>query len=159
MRLTSISANKNRHSSFGQTINFSVSMVIGLLLAVVPKCLLCWGIYLSVCGAGAINLFSYQKWIAPILSLLLVFNVGATFHYAHVHRAHGPFLITLLGALIIIGGIVLCTSEGTLLGIFVLLIGSVSGVYAVLRSNLKRCCSSNRRSIANSATNYGKTNS
>jgi hypothetical protein len=159
MHLNSISANKNRHSSFGQTINFSVSMVIGLLLAVVPKCPLCWGIYLSVCGAGAINLFSYQQWTAPILALLLVFNVGATFHYAHAHRAYGPFLMTLLGALIITGGIVLCTSEGTLLGIFVLLIGSVSGVYAVLRSNLKRCCSSNRRSIANSATNYEKTNS
>ena len=159
MRLNSISANKHKHSSFGQTINFSVSMVIGLLLAVVPKCPLCWGIYLSVCGAGAINLLSYQRWTAPILAALLLFNVGAMFHYAHVHRAYGPFLMTLLGALIITGSIILCTSEGTFLGIFVLLIGSVSGVYAVLWSELKRCCRSNRRSIVNSGTNYEKTNS
>ena len=159
MRLNSISTNKNRHGSSGQTINFSVSMVIGLLLAVVPKCPLCWGIYLSVCGTGAINLFSYQQWTAPILALLLVFNLGATFHYAPAHRAYGPFLMTLLGVLIITGGIILCTSDGTFLGIFVLLLGSVSGLYAVLRSNLKRCCSSNRCSIANSATNYEKTNS
>jgi hypothetical protein len=158
MRLNSISVNKHKHSSFGQTINFSASVVIGLLLAVVPKCPLCWGIYLSVCGAGAINLFSYQRWTAPILALLLVFNVGAMFRYAHAYRAYGPFLITLLGTLIITCGIALCISEGTFLGILVLLIGSVSGVYAVFRSKLKRCCRSNQRSIVNSATNYKKTN-
>lgn len=159
MHLNSISGTKHKHSSFCQTINFSVSIVIGLLLAVVPKCPLCWGLYLSACGAGAINLLSYQRWTAPLLALLLVFNVGAMFYHAHVHRAYGPFLITLLGALIITGGIILSSSEGTLLGISILLLGSVSGVYTVLRSELKRCCSGNRRSIANSATNYEKTNS
>ena len=158
MQSKSISGNKHKQSSFCQTINFSVSVVIGLLLVVVPKCPLCWGLYLSACGAGAINLLSYQRWTAPFLALLLVFNVGATFRYVPAYRAYGPFLTTLLGTLIITGGIILCISEGTLVGILVLLIGSVSGVYAVLRSKLKRCCTSNQRSIANSATNYKKTN-
>jgi hypothetical protein len=158
MQLKSISGNKHKQSSFCQTINFSVSVVIGLLLVVVPKCPLCWGLYLSACGAGAINLLSYQRWTAPLLALLLVFNVGAMFRYVQAYRAYGPFLITLLGTLIITCGIILCISEGTFLGILVLLIGSVSGVYAVLRSKLKRCCRSNQRSIANSATNYEKTN-
>jgi hypothetical protein len=158
MRLNSISAAKHKHSPFRQTINFSVSIVIGLLLAVVPKCPLCWGIYLSVCGAGAINLLSYQRWTAPLLALLLVFNVGAMFRYAQAYRAYGPFLITLLGTLIITCGIILCIPEGMFMGILVLVIGAVRGVYVVLRSKLKRCCRSNQRSIANSATNYEKIN-
>jgi hypothetical protein len=158
MQSKSISGNKHKQSSFCQTINFSVSVVIGLLLVVVPKCPLCWGLYLSACGAGAINLLSYQRWTAPFLALLLVFNVGATFRYVKAYRAYGPFLTTLLGTLIITGGIILRISEGTLVGVLVLLIGSVGGVYAVLRSKLKRCCRSNQRSIANSATNYKKTN-
>jgi len=158
MQLKSISGNKHKQSSFCQTVNFSVSVVIGLLLAVVPKCPLCWGLYLSACGAGGISLLSYQRWTGPLLALLLVFNVGAMFRYAQAYRAYGPFLITLLGTLIITGGIILCISEGTFLGILVLLIGSVSGVYAVLRSKLKRCCRSNQRSIANRATNCEKSN-
>ena len=132
--------NKAKRGRFRETVSLGGSIVIGLLLAVTPKCPLCWGLYFSACGAGTINLFSAQRWTAPILALLLVFNVGASFHYARLHKAYGPFLINLLGALVIAASITLGIPEATVPGIIVVLIGSTSGVYQVLRSGLRHCC-------------------
>jgi hypothetical protein len=148
-----VCADKSHNCRFHQTVSFCWSTIIGLLLAFAPKCPLCWGVYVSVCGAGGLNVLPYQRWMAPVLALLLVLNLGALLHHAQMRKVYGPFLLNLLGAIAIAAGIALGIPGGTFLGISLVLIGSARGVYGALQSRLGRCCQRNNSLNGNSTTN------
>jgi hypothetical protein len=137
MRITTgISCNcRSRHK-----FSFCGSTIFGLLLGCAPKCPVCWGAYASVCGAGALNLLLYQRWMAPIITLLLVLNLAALFHYARMRKLYGAFFLNLLGALAIGAGIALGIREGMYLGLPLMLLGSFHGAFGVLQSK-PDCCS------------------
>lgn len=147
--------NRTNHGASRQTTGFYRSIVVGLLLTVAPKCPLCWGIYVSVCGAGTLNLLSYQRWAAPLLALFLVFNLGALFYYAQMRKTYGPFLLNLFGALTIVAGMVLDLPEGMFPGIALVLIGSTLGVYRVRQAEMGHC--QRNKCLSASGKTNGKT--
>jgi hypothetical protein len=147
-------SNRAEQRGFRQSVSFCGSVIVGLLLAVAPKCPLCLGLYVSVCGAGAVNLLFYQRWEAPVLALLLVCNLGVQLHYARMQKIYGPFLVNLSGALVVAGGITLSFSEITFLGIVLVIIGSATGVYRAPQSNVK--CPCRRNNSLNEASTQRK---
>jgi protein SCO1 len=72
-----------------------------VLLALVPKCPLCWAAYLSALGIAGLERLPYPTFAAPLLLSLVVLNVLAACGRARAQRRYWPFLACLSGALLL----------------------------------------------------------
>jgi protein SCO1 len=78
-----------------------LSLLPPVLLALVPKCPLCWAAYLSVLGIAGLERLPYPAFAAPFLLSLVAVNVLAAFWRARAQRCYWPFLACLSGALLL----------------------------------------------------------
>ena len=118
-------------------LNSIYSVVISLLIGLFPKCPACWAAYLSIFGSYSISKLPYMPWLMPIflgflgLHLYLIFRKIKT-------KGMGPFAISLLGAVIIIGGKMLFSESNALIisGMICILIGSLWNSFSLQRKQL-----------------------
>lgn len=79
------------------------SFGLSLLIAFFPKCPLCLGAYLSMFGSFGLARSPVVGWLFPMLLLVLGVHLFLIFKKGS-QKGYGPFIISLLGALIVIGG-------------------------------------------------------
>ena len=79
------------------------STVVSLLIAFFPKCPLCWAAYMSMLGNFGLANLPYLKWLLPVLLLSLGAHLLLLLRQRR-HKGYGPFVCSLVGALIIVGG-------------------------------------------------------
>lgn len=72
-----------------------------VLLALVPKCPLCWAAYLSVLGIAGLERLPFPGFAAPMLLALVALNVLFVLWRGHAKRQYWPFFCGLSGALLL----------------------------------------------------------
>ena len=77
-----------------------LSPILSLLIAVSPKCPVCWAAYLSALGLTNIHLLGWTDWLVPLFVCLLLANL---FSLARGVERNGwlPFVLSLAGTLCI----------------------------------------------------------
>ncbi len=80
-----------------------LSVLVGLGLAVLPKCPACWLAYSSLAGAAGLGRLSSRPWLLPAMTVLLSL---ATFGFWLAGRRWSrlPALLALAGAVLVIAG-------------------------------------------------------
>ena len=79
------------------------AIISAVLLAVAPKCPLCWAAYMSAFGSLGISIqIPYQPWLLPLMAGLLLVNLAALFLRAR--RRYGPFSLCFSGVAAIVAG-------------------------------------------------------
>lgn len=102
------------------------TLVFPLLIAVFPKCPLCWAAYMSAFGIAGMKGIPYSPWLVP----LFVFGIGVNlwFLYRARNKRNGltPFWVSGLGAAsLLICGLWLNLRAGVYVGILLILLGSI----------------------------------
>ncbi|MEO8204972.1 MAG: MerC family mercury resistance protein [Chthoniobacterales bacterium] len=77
---------------------------MAVLVALFPKCPLCWSAYASLLSTFGIVSFPYYDWILPMMIGLLVIQLFALGIMARNRRRYGPFILSVVGAGIILIG-------------------------------------------------------
>ncbi|MGI9244776.1 MAG: hypothetical protein ACR2RV_28490 [Verrucomicrobiales bacterium] len=97
------------------------------LIAIAPKCPLCWAAYMSAFASLGISIeIPYQPWLLPLLTGLLAVNLIAMFLRARSRNRFGPFSLCLLGgAAITIGKFGIDSGAAIALGLACLIAGSL----------------------------------
>ena len=89
----------NTRRWFSSVYSVTVSLFIGLF----PKCPVCWAAYMSIFGSYSISKMPYLPWLMPILIVLLGLHLYLIYrNIKNVGRV--PFILSLVGAAIILGG-------------------------------------------------------
>lgn len=78
------------------------SVLLGLGVAFFPKCPMCWAAYMSMLGGIGLSNLPYMKWLFPVLVGFLGLHLFLIFRKVKA-KGYGPFLLSLSGALAILG--------------------------------------------------------
>ncbi|MCW3105798.1 MAG: hypothetical protein JWQ09_304 [Segetibacter sp.] len=81
----------------------TLSMLLSLVIAFFPKCPLCWAAYMSMFGSFGVSNVPYMKWLLPVLIAFLGLHLFLIVKKVK-EKGYGPFVFSLIGALIILGG-------------------------------------------------------
>lgn len=102
------------------------STLLTLLIAFFPKCAFCWAAYLSLLGIASIGSIPYSPLLFPLLCVFLAVHLWFLSRRAAHKRQWTPFLLTLLGILLLIlCGPILQVNEIKYLGMFFMICGSL----------------------------------
>jgi protein SCO1/2 len=106
-------------------------LVAPVLLALVPKCPLCWAAYVSVLGFAGLQDLPYPRFIAPLLFGLTLLNLLGLLRRARRRHAWWPFVCAAIGALLLLP---LVLGEASLLwtipGLLLTFVGVIAGASA-----------------------------
>lgn len=102
------------------------SFLLSLLIAFFPKCPVCWAVYMSMFGGLGLSQLPYLKWLLPVLLLLFALNLFLLYRKGK-KTGYGPFILNLLGAVIILAGRTFFIADKELLytGMLMVLSGSL----------------------------------
>jgi protein SCO1 len=78
-----------------------LSFLPPVLLALLPKCPLCWAAYLSVLGIAGLERLPFPAFAAPLLLSLVALNALAVLRRGRAQRQYWPFFCCLSGALLL----------------------------------------------------------
>ena len=133
------------------------AVISAVLLAVAPKCPLCWAAYMSAFGSLGISIqIPYQPWLLPLMAGLLLVNLAALFLRARARRRYGPFGLCLAGVVAIVFGKFVLVSGTPLmaLGLAAIIAGSLWSAHGK-RSQTEAgapCCCSGEKTLASRRT-------
>lgn len=77
---------------------------MAVLVALVPKCPLCWSVYASLLSTFGIVSFPYYDWLLPVMMAFLGINLFALGMMAKSKKIYGPFILSGAGVGIILIG-------------------------------------------------------
>jgi protein SCO1/2 len=102
------------------------TMVFPLLIAVFPKCPVCWAAYMSAFGIAGMKVIPYSPWLVPLFVLGIGFNLWFLYRARNKRNGLAPFWVSCLGAAsLLIGGLWLNVRTGMYAGIVLILLGSI----------------------------------
>ena len=84
-----------------------LASIPALFLALLPKCPLCLGAYLSALGLGGMQAMLRSRWTIPLTIVLLILHVWAVHRRTRQTRNTTPFGLAVLGTLALLAGSVL----------------------------------------------------
>ncbi len=84
-------------------INAISSSLLSFVIAFFPKCPVCWAAYMSMFGSFGLSNIPYIPWLLPVLMAFLALHLFFIFKKVKT-KGYGPFVVSLIGALIIIAG-------------------------------------------------------
>jgi len=107
------------------------SVFLSTVIAFFPKCPFCLAGYLSMFGSAGLALTPYVRWLYPILVAVLALHLLVLFQKAH-QRGYGPFIISMVGAAIILGSRALFPVNQVIMipGITLILSGSLWNTFS-----------------------------
>jgi len=108
------------------------SVVMPLLVALFPKCPLCWAAYLSSFGLSGLSFIPYSPWLYPMIVAIVAFNFYVIFKRAYRRKYYLPCILSGGGMLLImlLGGL-LKIHFALYIGIVFVLAGSLLNSYPV----------------------------
>lgn len=74
------------------------------LLAVAPKCPICFLAYFGIFGVASSTASEYRAWLPPLTAIWLVFTVGMLVFRRGGQRQYGPALLGFLAAVAVLVG-------------------------------------------------------
>jgi len=102
------------------------TIVFPLLIAVFPKCPVCWAAYMSAFGIASMKGIPYSPWLVPLFALGIGINLWILYQARHKRNGLTPFGVSSLGAAaLLIGGLWLDLKTGMYAGILLILLGSI----------------------------------
>lgn len=102
------------------------STFLSVLIAFFPKCPLCWAAYFSMFGSFGLSNVPYMGWLYPVLLGFLGLHLYLIFKKVKV-KGYGPFLLSVLGAFVLLSTRIFQTDNKQVLitGMILILIGSL----------------------------------
>jgi mercuric ion transport protein len=91
-------------AAVGRVSSPILSSVSALVVALFPKCPMCWAAYLSLFGVAGVDWLTNSPWLLPLLVLVLVVNVGSLWWIGKRSQRRAGFYLAALGALTIVIG-------------------------------------------------------
>jgi protein SCO1/2 len=102
------------------------TIVFPLLIAIFPKCPVCWAAYMSAFGIASLKNIPYSPWLVPLFVLGIGVNLWILYRARNKQNGLTPFWVSGLGAaLLLIGGLWLDLKTGLYAGILLILLGSI----------------------------------
>ncbi|WP_163409751.1 SCO family protein [Flavobacterium ajazii] len=102
------------------------TIVFPLLIAVFPKCPVCWAAYMSAFGIAGMKAIPYSPWLVPLFVLGIGVNLWLLYRARNKRNGLTPFWVSVLGAAtFLICGLWLNLRTGTYVGIVFILLGSI----------------------------------
>lgn len=102
------------------------TMVFPLLIAVFPKCPVCWAAYMSAFGIAGMKVIPYSPWLVPLFVLGIGVNLWFLYRARNKRNGLAPFWVSCLGAAsLLIGSLWLNVRTGMYAGIILILLGSL----------------------------------
>lgn len=110
---------------FKRSLKSIPSILLSVLIALFPKCPLCWAAYMSMFGSvGLVNL-PYMGWLLPVLFVFLGIHLYLLYQRSEM-TGPLPFQLSLSGAfLIILGKFVFSQTWVLFIGMSLLIIASL----------------------------------
>lgn len=81
--------------------NLNFGIFPALVVAILPKCPLCFAAYLSAFGLFGISPLQYGFWILPLIILFSVVTIMIFFRQARRSAEYNPFFLSLTGLTLI----------------------------------------------------------
>ena len=108
------------------------SILLSVGIAFFPKCPLCWAAYMSMFGSFGLSNLPYMGWLLPVLVGFLGLHLYLIFRKTK-KKGYGPFVISVLGAVIILGGRMLfpLSKPVLFLGMLLVLTGSLWNSFSI----------------------------
>lgn len=79
-----------------------VSILSGFLIAIFPKCPVCWATYMSIFGIASSSSIPYEKNILYFIVLIAFANLGFTFYKIKATKNFTPIFLQIIGYIIIL---------------------------------------------------------
>ncbi|MGJ8677368.1 MAG: hypothetical protein ACSHX0_07605 [Akkermansiaceae bacterium] len=113
-------------------------VLVATILAMYPKCPLCWAAYLSFFGLSGVVPLAIYKWLAPLLIVLSVLHLGAVGRRSLQRKYYLPLYASSAGFVAVVAGFYLDVLWLRVLGIGLVFAGSLTNAFSRKRSS---CCS------------------
>lgn len=98
-----LAAAQKKPAAAKSTLRSIPSVMLSVLIAFFPKCPICWAAYMSMFGSFGLAKTPYMDWLFPVLLAFLGLHLLLLLKKAP-QKGYGPFLLSLGGALFILGG-------------------------------------------------------
>lgn len=85
-----------------KTVKAVPSVLLSVLIAFFPKCPICWAAYMSMFGSFGLAHTPYMGWLFPVLLAFLGLHLYLILRKSK-QKGYGPFAVSLVGALLILG--------------------------------------------------------
>jgi hypothetical protein len=82
------------------------------LLAVAPKCPICFFAYFGIFGVATSSVSEYRFWLPPLTAIWLVFTVGMLVFRRDGKRRYGPALLGFFAAVAVLVGRFVLNDQG-----------------------------------------------
>jgi mercuric ion transport protein len=117
---------KESSVGFKKNLKGIPSVLLSVLIAFFPKCPLCWAVYMSMFSCLGLSKLPYMGWLLPVLIGFLGIHLYVIYKKS-IQNRHFIFMLSLLGALVLILGRVCFSSEKWILftGMGLLISGSL----------------------------------
>jgi hypothetical protein len=109
-------------------------MLLSILIAFFPKCPVCWAVYMSMFSSVGLANIPYMRWLLPVLSVSLGIHLFLLYRKIP-QRGYLPFVVSLAGAILMLGGKYFFPAEKWLLiaGMSLIISGSLLNSLAFIR--------------------------
>lgn len=113
------------------------SLLLSLVIAFFPKCPMCWAVYMSMLGSFGFVTIPYMGWLFPVFLLFSVFYLWLLFVKAS-EKGYGPFILSILGFIIILIGRVFFGGNQwvSIIGMLCVFSGSLWNTYKISKTSL-----------------------
>lgn len=130
-------AEKTGGSSLAQSVSMPRSLgafLVATLIAIAPKCPLCWAAYLSLLGLSGTPLLTLSKWIMPVLIGLFLIHLSAIGKRAIQRKRFLPLILSGIGFILMISGFYAELHSLRYLGLLFVISGSITNALPSRRS-------------------------
>lgn len=124
--ITKLLRNSTQFGWLSSLFNSLQQILFPILLAIFPKCPVCWAVYLSAFGISGLQSIPYSPWLVPWIMLAMVVNLFVLFRKARSRNGLAPFWISLVGGGLVLGPGYLIPSElCAVIGVIFILLGAI----------------------------------
>ncbi len=117
----------NKGSQIAKAVSENLrTFIFPLLIAVFPKCPVCWAAYMSAFGIASIKDIPYSPWLVPLFALGIGVNLWSLYRVRNKRNGLTPFQISSLGVVsLLVFGLWLELQTGMYVGILLIFLGSI----------------------------------
>ncbi len=103
----------------------TVLTISSALLAVAPKCPVCFLAYFGIFGVATASVSAYRAWLLPITAIWLALTVATLAFQRRGQRRYGPALLGFVAAAVLLSGKFIFDNEALIGAGIVALLGAV----------------------------------